>query len=377
MAVTLTEQADDYSTLSSAIFKINNSDTGSGTVEKTAGYQVKDGSNNTLVDTEEMPNTGSAEAIDVAQDLRGLVSTPFPGISTQNVTSVSEYTAAYKLAYGEISFDSADCSKSATITTETSGKNIVNAYLDAWEDADLFNSGDLIILSNKPTVCYVGANQSDYMYFFRSTGSVFILLDIVYTDGSTVSQSTSIGLNGSAGYISCGPGNLFFTPTKPMAGYTIEVHDAAPGAGTLVKSYTFKIENLCEDEIDVTTLYWLNQKGGWESLELERSPIGVIRQVDAYISPQFSNASGRNLSGGYVQTNLRFAKTITLIRQIPREQGNGLFFDSIVQGREFYVKYFNGEQFIAHRFELEAQATQGVDRSGTTFQLAGRLNNPF
>lgn len=215
------------------------------------------------------------------------------------------------------------------------------------------------------------------MYFFRSSGNAFILLDIVYADGSTVSQSTSVSLNGTAGYISCGPANLFFTPTKTLAGYTIEVHDSAPGAGTLVKSFTFKINDICDDEIDINTLYWLNQKGGWESLELERAPSGVIRQADSYISPQFSNSTGRNLSGGYTQTNLRFTKTVNLIRSIPAERGNAEYFDSLIKGREFYLKYYNGEQFIAHRFELEPQAYQGADISGTAFQLVGRLNNPF
>ena len=96
MAITLTPP-NTVSTLSSAIFTLANSDTGTPPEQINAGYQVKDGSANNLTVVERMPNTGATEKYDVSNVLSQLVSTPFPGAVT-NVTAVSDYSANYSIS---------------------------------------------------------------------------------------------------------------------------------------------------------------------------------------------------------------------------------------------------------------------------------------
>jgi len=377
MAVTLAMQANDISTLSSAVYSINNSDTGTPPVTKWAGYKILDGSAGELTNTQRMPNTGAAEKFDVAPVLRNLVSTPFPGLMVQNVTTVTEYAAAYSISYGEIQFDADACETTVTLGSSTTGKEVVNAYLEAWEDANLFNSGELVILSDRPNKCYVGRQQSDYLYFYKKTGTVYVLLSIVYSDGTTDASSTSITLNGDAGYISCGPANLFSTPTKEMSGYTLKIYDAPPVDGNEIKIYDFVLESICEDEAFTMTFYWLNQKGGWETLEMEQINGGAGRNAVLYEQPVFSSSSNRHQTGGLSHADLRAQSSFTLSRKFESSPEAHKFFKSIYSGREFYVKYNDGMQYIAHKCEIQNGSYAGVGNKEVEIQIPIVLNNPL
>lgn len=372
MAVTLTAP-NTISTLSSAIFTLANSDTGTAPEQINAGYQVKDGSSNNLTVVERMPNTGDTEKYDVSNVLGQLVSTPFPGAVT-NVTAVSEYSAAYSISYGTITFDSSDCSTTQLLNSSTTGLQVVNAYLEPYEAADDYDSGDLKILSYKPNTTYVGPGQSDYLYFYRKTGSVYALATVYYTDGTTQQTSTSITLNGSAGYISCGPANLFTIPTKPFVAYEIEIYSDV-GLTTLEATYTFKVDELCAEDLNATTLFFLNPKGGWESIEFSDHSIGGSRDVVQYRSPTFSDDISLSV-GGIQEADIRTGEVISLARIMDTTEGLGEFVSAMVRSRDFYVRYFKGGQFRLARAHMGTVTNNPVTAKQTSLQVSVILNNP-
>lgn len=376
MATTLPTLAPEIATLSSAVYEINNSDFGTAPITKWAGYKVLDGSANELTTTQRMPNKTGGVLFDVSKVLSSIVYTPFPGLDTLNVTTIMGYAANYSLSYGDISFDADACETTNTLTSSTTGRQVVNAYLEPWEDAGLYDSGDLIVLSDKPSRVKASAEQSDYIYFYRKSGSVYCLCTMFFTDGTTAEQSTSIALNGSAGYISVGPANLFAMPSKAMSGYKLEFYDDV-GLTNLVKTIDYEVEQICNDDSSATTLYWLNKKGGWESLQMEDFSGSVGRDQALYNQSIISNAANRESEGGLRGADLRATRVLSLLRTMDASQETYHYIQSLLSGREFYVKYFNGTEFIAHRCEIQNGTFGQVSNKEVNLQLPVILSQPI
>lgn len=371
MAVTLTPP-NTYSTLSSAIFTLSNSDTGTDPVQINAGYQVKDGASNNLTVVERMPNTGGTEKYDIAGLLASLVETPFPG-EVSGITNLLQYAASYSVSYGTITFDASDCSTVQALTSSTTGLKIVNAYLEPYQSAAEYNSGNLQVLSYKPTTIYAGPGQSDYIYVFRSSGEAWIRATVYYNDGTTTTQTTGRSLNGSAAYISSGPANLFATTTKAFSSYKIEVASSSSYSDSRV--FNYKIDTICNDERNATTLFFLNPMGGWESMEFEDHSIGGGRDVVQYRSPVMSDSVSLS-QGGILETDIRTSETLSLSRVVDTTEGLGEFVSAMMRGRDYYVRYYKGGQFRLCRAHMGSVNSQPVTAKTTNLQVSVTLNNP-
>lgn len=215
-------------------------DIGSGNISKSFTWFVCDAAGNRLhkLDKQKKPKLNEQFCIDVSE-FRCELETAIPQCTNIPLND-NGYSKEIKVHYGEISFNSNDCSSVVGAKTISPTITLLNAALNSWNlyKFNYFAPQTGILLTARPKVWKMCKGGEDYMWYYGS-GSATLRF---YND-TTLVQTISHALTGS--------GAKYFSTSPACYGITdpcISLVEISVNNGATTEVYKTKIEKCCCNE---------------------------------------------------------------------------------------------------------------------------------
>lgn len=383
MAVTVDSSPADVVAVGNCIrYALSLSDGGTPPQVKSTGYQLyEDGGGAITQEIEQIPYTGASEAVEFQDVLRKQVQTTpqQPGAQVDNVKDTT-FAIDFYLKYGEIIFDSSDCSTNLSgVSSNDAVKTAANIAFQWHQDQSALPTG-VTPCTNRPLKNYVCRTQSDWLWLYKfAAGSYAIIVTVYYTDGTNSAKSYEV--TPGASIFSIGPGNFFdgdFSIGKTWQYYTIEVYSDL--AVTLLKTYTFYVVDCCAG-LSPSQLFWLEPMGGYAGIQFDEVQKGNTLSSNVYdqaVDCSLSSVSDLGKSGGKSKSRSISVRQVLMRKTMPYEEGIDLFLEGLVSSRNHYVNYPGPSGDVLAKFVL-ADGNYTVANDGKSLELtvSGELHIDF
>jgi len=344
MAVNLISEPDAVVPVGNCIeYELELDDPGTGSITKILGYQVWVGGN-AVTDVERIQYTGEPEKIDISREVRAYLATTKQQPDVQILgTQDTAFTVDFYIKYGEISFDSDTCDTTVNLSSTSSTRTAINAAFQWYEDFSGLDAGEVVALSSRPLRNTVAADQTDWLWFFRKSGSgsVYVLTE-EYGPGGLLASFSYDWVSAGAHLLGIGPANYSLSPALEdgVTYYKLKVYDAVP-LGTPVYEYTFIIKPICSPYVNGNELYWLEPQGGYASLSFDNVRIGGSVSSGSYYlgRPCGDTPANAGINGGVRRINSKGFKRYQLNTQIPYVENVDRWLDGLFASQETFLRF--------------------------------------
>lgn len=320
-------------------FGLSLSDGGSGSIVKSTGYQLLDGSDNELSSVEQIPYTGSLELANVAKLIRdiGLVYTALPDLSTSSITEDVNAKEDIKLIYGEIQFDSDTCETTQALTNESDPFRVVNAAFQWFQDDNLTSLEK--VLTNRPLKSYVCKDQYDWLHVWTLSATIDIKVTYYFADGTSAFNTGTITTPSNDVYIiPIGPANPTLHVPSNAVRYKIELTNQTP---VTFATYWFIIDGNCCPPGRYDELYFLEPSGGNASIKFDDVQVGGNVTSDRFnqFTPCYKTETQYGADYGLNRINAKAFKRFSLSKTTKYVDGIDVFLDGLFSTERAFMRF--------------------------------------
>lgn len=253
MAVTITTNPEDYTpAYSPVVFGFTISDIGSYPEAKEVGYQLVNGSGQSITPVNHIKAPIAGEyLVDFRKDLQGHVYTFLPECDLPGIATDTGILFEYGMLYGDIVHNATTCETAVNVEEESGPYYVLNIAPNIYDDLDF--TGE-VLLSHQPTTSSQDINARNFTWLFGTSS-------ITYTPstGSPVIVSAPFDVN----IIPLHPQGMFPATWHTLKWMTVTI---------TALSKTFRIEFECRSESanDQYNVLFLSNLGGRNMISFQK-----------------------------------------------------------------------------------------------------------
>ena len=210
MAVTIESAPNTVQSLGEGVcWTLRLSSFGAGTETKKIGYQLfEQGTDNPITPLRAVRPTGSGTPDDFVVDFTadiiayGVCRTKLPTLGfglALFAEEDDEIIQTVYLKYGELTYDSSDCSFANDVTNDSANHQVIASAAQMYDVLD-FNGGDAIQLNNMPLIFQVFPDTVAWLWAYNA-GGTSVTYTATFNDGTTDTLVSAFGASHDVGII--------------------------------------------------------------------------------------------------------------------------------------------------------------------------------